>query len=639
MIRPLNRIGLCFLCLMALTPVRAAGLRLPSVISDHMVLQQGVPLRIWGWAPAGASVTVELAGKVAVARAGKRGEWVADLPAMPAGGPHELTVSSKETRTISDVMVGEVWIASGQSNMEFYLKNERHAAEELPKADRPEIRFFMMEKTLAMRPAEDARGVWKVCTPDNAGDFSAIGYYFARDVARDTKGAVGVLQNAWGGSAAESWVPMKDLEADPDLKPINDRWRARSAEDRRAVVEGYDYSVEFGNVRFTPKDPGATPIAIPTDGWNASVKPDSTGVLAPGWGAPGGGKSLIFSGNLKTGAWGSVMVQWSPARDLTNYEALELSVRGKGKFNLSLGQPSITDWDYHGSANFDARKDWTDVKIPLASVRQGGWGAPKPFTPHEVTSIRLGISVPYMPEGPEIMYNALVAPIARYAVRGVLWYQGETNCGRSVQYRKLLPALIANWRVTFGNPSMPFYLVQLANYMQRRDVPSEGGWAEMREAQARAMSIPGVGVATAVDLGDAADIHPKEKRELAGRLYRWALRDLYGGQGIVVSGPVFKSMTVTGGKATISFDHVAKGLKAKGKLVGFALAGEDRVFHWAKARIVKDRVELSCPEVPAPVAARYAWADNPAVSLYNSEGLPALPFRTDEWPVTTENAR
>jgi sialate O-acetylesterase len=323
--------------------------------------------------------------------------------------------------------------------------------------------------------------------------------------------------------------------------------------------------------------------------------------------------------------------------DLTAYDALLFQAKGKGKFSIGFAQPSITDWDYYSSEAFQADPEWKDYRVPLASVKQGGWGQPKPFTPGAVSGSRVNILAPYMPEGPALMYNALIAPVAGTRIRGVLWYQGETNAGRAAQYRKLLPALIESWRGAFQDPELPFYAVQLAGFMARRDEPGDSEWAELREAQAGVLEVKGTGLATAIDLGAADDIHPKEKKEVAGRLYRWAWRDLYGGT-LDPSGPTFRSMEVKGSRAVLTFDHATGGLLAKGgKLKGFAVAGKDKRFVWAKAKIKGNTVTVEENGVEEPVAVRYGWADNPECNLYNKEGLPALPFRTDDWPGLTDN--
>ena len=465
-----------------------ATVRLPALVGSHMVLQRDQPLHIWGWAGPGEVVRLTLRGRSYVASVpDAAGRWQVTLPAMPAGGPCVLTVAGQNTIVLDDVLVGDVWLAAGQSNMQFKVKDAnprgyqpvQDADQEIAAANYPAIRMFTVSQTTASRPATEVAGSgWQVCSPATVADFSAVAYFFGREIHQHYRVPVGLLVSSWGGTPAEAWLSAEGLRAFPEFGP-------RIAE---------------------------------------FARPDSS------------------------------------------------------------------------------RRD---------------------------EQLR-----------PTALYNGMVAPLRPVALKGIIWYQGETNVERAAQYRTLFPALIADWRAQWGAP-LPFLFVQLANYQAARPAPAESAWAELREAQAAALVLPRTGMATAIDVGEAADIHPHNKQAVAHRLALAARRVAYGDKHLVASGPSYKSMAVAGAAVRLKFANVGSGLVANNglPLQGFALAGADRIFHWASARLVGDEVRVESPKVPAPVAVRYDWADNPAGNLINKEGLPAVPFRTDAWPGLTDGRK
>ena len=487
-----------------------AEVKLPALISDHMVLQQGMPISIWGAADPGENVTVRLGDRQASVVAGTNGKWQVSLPPSPAGGPFEMTIRGKNIITLADVIVGEVWVCSGQSNMEWQVRNALNPEQEIAASENPNIRCFTVKHVVSAVPLEDLSGKWELSTPETAKGFTAVGYFFARDLQRALSIPIGLIHSSWGGTPAEAWISDDAIRAYRYLEPILWNWQRTLAE-----------------------YPGA-----------------------------------------------------------------------KQKYDRAI-------------------KDWEEQA--LKAKEEGKQPPPRPVAPQ-------GPGHSWTPSG---LYNAMIAPMTSYAIRGAIWYQGESNARplRSLEYRRLFQGMIEDWRRAWDQP-LPFLFVQLANFMERRSEPEESAWAELREAQMRALGLPATGMAVAIDIGEADNIHPKNKQEVGRRLALAARAEAYG-ENIVYSGPLFQSMKLEPGQIRVFFRHTGPGLEARGSsLEGFAVAGEDRKFAWADARIEGTSVVVSSPQVPNPLAVRYAWADNPSCNLYNKEGLPASPFRTDDWPGT-----
>ncbi len=495
----------------------AAELKLPALISDNMVIQRDTKVPLWGTADPGERVTVTLGDQQRSAVADNRGRWRVELGPFPAGGPHRLTIATARSKVVvKNVLVGEVWVCSGQSNMAFALRGALNAEWEIASATYPKIRLFMVERATADHPLSDVVGQWVECSPQTVPGFSAVAYFFGRELYTTLGVPVGLIESAWGGTPAEAWTSAETLAADPYFKPILDRWAQITANYPKAL-EQYQKKLE----------------------------------------------------------------QWKE-------QAKQARARGKN---------------------------------PPRRPRPPAGG---PDDPHR----------------PSVLFNAMIAPLTPYAIRGAIWYQGESNASRAYQYRKLFPAMIQDWRRHWNRGDFPFLFVQLANFMQRKPEPSESAWAELREAQLMALSLPNTAMAVIIDIGEANDIHPKNKQGVGHRL-ALAARAIVYGEDIEYSGPLFETMTIEGNKVRIRFSHVGGGLVAKGggPLKGFAIAGVDRKFVWAQAKIEGDSVVVWSEKVPHPVAVRYAWADNPECNLYNKEGLPASPFRTDDWPGVTANAQ
>jgi len=482
-----------------------ADLWLPAVFSDHMVLQRDLPIPIWGTAAPGAEVTASLAGKSAVATVGGDGRWKIEFPQLAAGGPFQLEVSAgSATRSYQDVLVGEVWLCSGQSNMDFTLaKTEKRSfsgaadwQNEVAAANHPQLRMFTAEWAMNEFPQREVPGAWAVCSPATAGDFSAVAYYFGRGIQADLQVPVGLVTCAFGASTIEAWIRSESLAPHPQFK---------------GLVEA------FAKKRLTFRD-----------------EP----------------KQFLD--------YGTALAKWKGGKAPKNPDPVQ---------------------DQHN---------------------------------------------------PCVLHNGMIAPIAPYAIRGAIWYQGESNLNTRELYADLQQTLIADWRAQWGSPELPFYFVQLAAYKVPQPEPGTGQIAEMRWQQAKSLVIPHTGMAVAIDVGEEKDVHPRNKLDVGKRLARLALTGTYRKPG-ESSGPQFRESSVQGGRVIVKFDHAGGGLVAKGgTLQQFAIAAADRKFVWADAAIEGDRVVVSSPAVAAPAFVRYAWADNPAgANLSNSEGLPAAPFRTD----------
>jgi sialate O-acetylesterase len=471
----------------AVLPAVRADVSLNNMFGDHMVLQQGIANRIWGRADPGEKVTVSIAGQTHATTAGEDGSWEVRLdPIAEYGGPHTLTVKGTNEVSFSDVLVGEVWICSGQSNMQWSVNQANDADLEKAAANFPDIRLISVPQVGTQEPQWNFKGSWAACSPQTVGDFSAVGYFFGRQLQQTLRVPVGLIDNAWGGSAAEAWVKREKLAAHPSLKAIHDRWTRLEAE------KSDDKNLMGGNAR---------------------------------------------PGNIHSG---------------------------------------------------------------------------------------------------------VLTPSIGYGIRGVIWYQGESNAGRAHQYRTLFPFMIASWREEWNladNQDFPFYWVQLADFKAEQAEPGESDWAELREAQTMTMdALPNTGQAVIIDIGEGKDIHPKNKQDVAKRLARWALAETYKLPGIAPRSPRYQSLEKEGAKVVLSFSDAAGGWRPfdVAEPVGFTIAGADKRFVPAKAAILKDgRIEVWSDAVAEPVAVRYAWADNPVCNMYSAAGLPLTPFRTDDFPGVT----
>jgi len=641
----------------------SADVRLPALAGSHMVLQCDQPARVWGWAEPGEVVSVNLARASGRASAGADGRWSVELPAQPAGGPFTLRVVGRNTITLEDVWLGEVWLGSGQSNMEFPLA-QAAGGMEAARAGCDGLRLFTVAKATSLRPKDDVSGQWTACDASTAPGFSAVAFYFGRELQRALGVKVGLVHSSWGGTPAEAWTSREALAGVPSLQPmvadfdaaLSDKNAQRAFAAKLEAWERANYHLDTGNEGAAKG--WQRPETAASD-WGQMDEPqqwEQAGLAIDGavWfrrsvelPAAWAGKDLRLSlgalDDFDTTYFGGEEVGHT-GQETPGYWTVPRKYTVPGR----LVQPgpaliAVRVFDHYGNGGWSgvapdlwlAPADASAPAIPLA----GPWAykverALPPATPDFATQPRS--PSPDNPNSPTVLYGAMIAPLTPFTIRGAIWYQGESNAGAAYQYRTLFPTLIRDWRRAWGRGDFPFLFVQLANFMARAAEPGDSAWAELREAQALTLALPRTGMAVAIDIGEANDIHPKDKQDVGLRLARWALADTYG-RPLVTSGPLFDSLAVEGAALRLRFRHAAGLRSADGRAPhGFAVAGPDRRWRWAEARVVGETLLVSTPAVPKPVAVRYAWGDNPEATLQNGEGLPASPFRSDDWPLLTD---
>lgn len=643
-------------------PASAPAATLPllhPLFADHAVLQRGVPVPVWGWADPETRATVRFASREWAATTGGDGRWVVTLDAMSGSSEsRDLTVTFERGTgapvvvAIHDVLVGDVWLCSGQSNMEFALEQAANGAAEVAAAHVPKVRLFSVARTTAARP-RDVPGAgytsWQPATPETASQFSAIGYFFGRALHESLGVPVGLIDASWGGTMIESWTSAEALAAEPasaaqarDLAADTAAWTGRHHEDALALVEESLASRDPGSAGASFADPRLDDATwsladTGTPGrWPALGLAHRGGIV---WYRRTVDVPPAWAGDDLTLVLGPIDVQdrtWfngqSIGQTLVPWESRSYTVPGA----LVAPGPNViavrvlADGDAGGFAG-DAAGLRLSVETDAPILLAGGWRYRA--GPDAAALGRVPYRMGADPWVPASLWNGQIAPLVPFALRGFLWYQGEQNTSAPERYRALLASLIADWRARFGGATLPFGIVQLANFGARVAEPHDSTWAALREAQRQvAQQVPATGLAVTIDIGEAADIHPKNKQEVGRRLARWALSTVYG-QGGEWSGPLYRAATIEGDRIRIEFDHVGGGLLARnGALTGFTIAGPDGRFVPADARIERGTVVVASPSVTSPAAVRYAWDDDPEVSLFNTHGLPASPFRTDDWP-------
>jgi len=495
-----------------LSTVCHAELKLPSVFTDHMVIQQKMENPVWGWDTPNTKVTVTIGAKSLESVASKDGRWEVKLPAMDASyDAKKISIKGTSEKVIQDVLIGEVWVCSGQSNMQWPMRQTWRGEVELMAADLPGVRLLTIPIKGTQEPQYLVKGEWAKCTPQSAKEFSAVGYHYGRYLHEILDVPVGLIDNAWGGSAAEAWVKRESIESNPGFVKLMNQWKKK---------ESYNMSPE------------------------AETK-------------------------------------WKKA---------------------------ATKWDQE---NPNPKSRWS-----------------RPRSPESILTGR---------NRPGNIWSGMVEPILGYGIKGVIWYQGESNASRAQKYAELFPFLITDWRKNQGQGNFPFYWVQLADFRWQDPNPQDSAWAELRESQTKTLSLPNTGQAVIIDLGEGNDIHPRDKSGVAQRLVRWALTNDYG-KDIEAQSPTYKTHSISESEVTLTFDHVGNGLRLvdSDNLQGFAICGADKKWFWAKGKITnKDTIKISADQVKAPIAVRYAWADNPLCNVHSKNGLPLTPFRTDDFPLTT----
>lgn len=615
---------------------------LPHLFADHMVVQRDRPIAVWGKAEPSERIVVTLGEDSRAAVTGPDGGWSVSLPARPAGGPYTLTVAGTTTVVIRDVLVGEVWVASGQSNMDYTLSRDANASAEIAAANVPEIRLFHVPLTLSTEPRADVDAVWQRCTPETVTSFSAVAYSFGRDLHRALGVPVGIIQTTWSGTGAELWTDPASLAADTELRPILAEWDAAPARDKTLADTPLDFRLEVDDVVLVGD--GSTPDRV-LSAFDDGRARTSTGGYWTATDVPGCAFEIAkagfaqYAGAFRDGSGPALDATFAAeghAIDLGAYGGIRFRIRGTGVYRIHVSQPTIDDYDTYSSADVVATDEWQTVTVQFKDLKQAGWGVVKPLTISALSGFSIDVlrGPGWGPKRPPSgLFNGMIAPLTRFPIAGAIWYQGESNAGNARQYRRLLPAMIGGWRRAWGVGDFPFLIVQLPNFGKGPVAFDESGWAELRESQLLTLaSTSNTGMAVTIDLGEGGSLHPPRKVEIGGRLALWALATTYN-QKVEYSGPIFQSAEFRGPSVAVTFSHVGSGLKARdgGKLEGFVVAGDDRVFHPATAFVDGESVVVTSAEVARPVAVRYAWAGNPACNLVNGVGLPASPFRTDDW--------
>jgi sialate O-acetylesterase len=640
----MKTIKLFFLFFFLFPTLSSAQIRLPRLISNGMVLQRDREVKLWGWASANEAISLTFKGKTYQTKANAEGKWVLQLPPQKAGGGYELVFKGQNEVKVSDVLFGDVWVCSGQSNMELPMERVRDKyAEEIAKVNYPQIRQFIVPDKFDFNQAQEdvSAGQWQSAIPQYIFSFSAVAYFFAKDIYEKYKVPIGLINTALGGSPAEAWLSEEALKKFPayyeEAQKFKNKELITQIESNDQKVSNAWYSTLNQNdegLKNAWKKPDLNDadwqeMPIPSY-WADYGLGNTNGVVwfrkeihvpASMVGKPAKllfGRIVDADSIFINGAFvGSVTYQYPPRR----YEfAPTILKEGKNSIVVRVVNNS-------GKGGFVLDKPYELIVDNQMLDLKGKWkfklGAKMDALPSQ-TFVR------WKPMG---LYNAMIYPLLNYAIKGVIWYQGEGNTKNPAEYTDLMTSLISDWRKQWKQGDFPFLFVQLVNFMESKPEPSESAWAALRQAQVNTLAVPNTGMAVGIDIGEWNDIHPLNKEDVGKRLALQARKWAYNDKKVVYSSPLFQSMQIKEGKIILNFSHIGKGLVALGgkELKHFAIAGADKKFVWAKAEIKGKQVIVWSEAVPNPVIVRYAWADNPeGANLYNKEGLPASPFEASK---------
>jgi len=627
--------------------ISKADVYVADIFSDNMVLQRNIDLKVWGTANPGEKLFVSFNGQKHTTKADKEGKWSVVLEPMKAGGPFNMTIQGKNEIVLKNILIGDVWICSGQSNMQMKVSETNNAEKEINNANYPKIRLFTVPNKMSNVPIESIpNGKWKICNPENIKNFSAAGYYFGRDLQKEIDVPIGLIHTSWGATAVETWTSKESITKIPKYEDFgsridnyNEATMAQKYEDNLKKALGGFPEKELGMdekwmLPNTDRSNWNT-IELPTLWENAGYN-RLNGRVWFSYDFMLTEQELVENAKLHLGeihdsdiSWvnGAKVGEMNWANDVERNYSIPAEILKVGKNNISV---RVEDKYYKGG--FDSKPEKMFVQIGQKKIAiNGDWKM-------KVDKV-IPDFVPFPNDAPSLLYNAMIHPLIPYGIKGVIWYQGESNTPRSKEYEITFPNMINNWREDWKQGDFPFLFVQLANFGKSQSIPKEDAWAELRETQTKTLHVKNTGMAVAIDVGEAHNIHPLNKQDVGNRLMLSALKVAYG-KDIVHSGPIYKSMQIEGDKARISFDYVGAGLLVESKhgyIHEFEIAGADKQFYWAKAKLDGDQIIVWSDEVKNPVAVRFAWSMNPAeFNLYNKEGLPASPFRTDDWEGITD---
>ncbi len=629
---------------------------LPSFFTSNMVLQQKASLTLSGTGDPNTTITLRTgwSKQEFTTQTDHKGTWKLSIKTPKAGGPYSISIADNEETRLDNIMIGEVWFCSGQSNMEMPVAGwgkVKNYEQEIQNANHPDIRFFQVKKATSLHPLQNVTpnmGGWVECSPSTVPEFSSLAYFYARELQNKLNVPVGVIDCTWGGTPAEAWTSMEALAQVMGFEATARQMIASNGNDN-IMLNSYNQEIEKWKNKVYETDNGYTngipawtgdslndsnwsTMSLPSY-WESNVLPNFDGIVwfrktinvPANW----NGKELELSLGIIDDEdivfWnGKQIAQGSGYNQPRHYRVpAELVKQGNNILTIRV-------FDTGGEGGIAGNPDQLYLKNGNSSLPiDGMW------------KYRIGCSIKKLPPSPanpmsssypSVLFNAMVNPWAGFPVKGVIWYQGEANVGRATQYESLFQTLIADWRHHFQNADMPFYFVQLANYLQRKEVQSDSPWAALREAQAKALNMANTGMVVNIDLGEANDIHPKNKQEVARRLAAVALADTYGKK-VESQAPTFNHYEVKGQNVELYFDQQSSKntLRPNTDLKGFIVAGPDHVFYPAKAWTDGKTVTVTCEKVAYPIAVRYGWADNPECTLYSNGGLPVAPFRTDNW--------
>ncbi len=632
----------------------SAQVKLPSIISDSMVLQQRSNTPIWGWASRGEKISVKGSWMNSVpvsTSANSDGKWMIKIKTPKAGGPYTVTIQGKNTIVLHGVMIGEVWICSGQSNMEMPVHGWEdgpilNSAEEIKNAQHSNVRLFTVKRNIALTPKKDCTGSWSSCTPETVAGFSATAYFFGKQLYQKLKVPIGLVHTSWGGTPAEAWTSNSALKSLNDfdsalnkLDSIKPHVKELLANDERKLNAWNkamkNINNEYANENFD--DAGWQTMTLPTQ-WEAAGYPDLDGIvwfrkeinIPEAW----AGKKL----KVELGPIDDMDITWFNGKEVGNmqgdgYWATNRSYNIPGEL-VKAGKAviAIRVTDTGGDGGLWGEKKQLKIYPADATAKDtlsisGEWR-------YKIDVVKEQPSAFFNANNPSLLFNGMIAPLIPFAIRGAIWYQGESNVGRAAQYQKLFPAMINDWRSRWHEGNFPFYFVQIAPF---KYWGSGTDAAALRDAQRKTLDMPNTGMAVTLDIGDLKNIHPANKPEAGRRLALWALAKTYGEKNIVYSGPLFKSIQFINNTAIVSFDNTEGGLILNDTSDNeFEIAGEDGNFISAEAVVNNSNILVSSDKVQHPVAVSYAWSDTAAAVLFNKAGLPASSFTTHNFSSTQQ---